>query len=114
MVLIITIYTNAAVIMTMAIVVIKKFTHCMSIANKTMTKFLKKFKKTILLLFQDDKRIQKFNFYFSFKNRSYFIILPTKFISLNCTASQNSLASFLINILLLYSKSKTYVFLNPF
>ena len=45
MVSIITIYTNAAVIMTMAIVVIKKFTHCMSIATKTMTEFLKKFKK---------------------------------------------------------------------
>ena len=37
---IITIYTNAAVIMTTAIVVIKKFTHYMSIATKTMTKFL--------------------------------------------------------------------------
>ena len=45
MVLIITIYTNAAAIMTMAIVVIKKFTHCMSIVTKTMTKFLKNFKK---------------------------------------------------------------------
>ena len=42
MVSIITIYINAAVIMTMAIVVIKKFTHCMSIATKTMTKFSKK------------------------------------------------------------------------
>ena len=40
-----TIYKNAAVIMTMAIVVIKKFTHYMSIATKTMTKFLKSFKK---------------------------------------------------------------------
>ena len=69
MVSIITIYTNAAVIMTMTIVVIvKKFTHYMTIATKTMTKFLK-----------------KFNFHFSFKNRSFFIILPTKFISLNCT-----------------------------
>ena len=28
--------------MTMAIVVIKKFTHCMSIATKTMTKLSKK------------------------------------------------------------------------
>ena len=36
MVSIITIYTNAAVIMAMAIVVIKKITHCMSIATKTM------------------------------------------------------------------------------
>ena len=44
---IITIYTNAAVIMTIVIVVIKKFTHYMSIATKTMTKFLKK--KTIFL-----------------------------------------------------------------
>ena len=38
---IITIYTNAAVIMTMAIAVIKKFTHYMSIATKTMTKVQK-------------------------------------------------------------------------
>ena len=51
MVLIITIYTNAAVIMTMTIVVIKKFTHYMSIATKTMTKFVKKFKKTIFFAF---------------------------------------------------------------
>ena len=41
MVSIINIYTNAAVIMTMTIVVIKRFTHYMSIATKTMTKFLK-------------------------------------------------------------------------
>ena len=47
----ITTYINAAVIMTMAIVVIKKFTNCMSIATKTMTKFLKKFKKTIFVAF---------------------------------------------------------------
>ena len=40
-----TIYPNAAVIMTMAIVVIKKFTHYMSVATKTMIKFLKSFKK---------------------------------------------------------------------
>ena len=39
MVSIITIYTNAAVIITMAIVVIKKFSHCMSIATKTMKNF---------------------------------------------------------------------------
>ena len=45
MFLIITIYTNAAVIMTTAIVVIKKFPHYMSIAAKTMTKFLKSLKK---------------------------------------------------------------------
>ena len=51
MVSIITIYTNAAVIITMAIVVIKKFSHCMSIATKTMKKFLKKFKKTIFVAF---------------------------------------------------------------
>ena len=38
---IITMYTNAAVIMTMANVVIKTFMHYMSIATKTMTKFLK-------------------------------------------------------------------------
>ena len=42
---IITIYTNAAVIVTMAIVVIKIFTHYMSIATKTMTEFLKSLKK---------------------------------------------------------------------
>ena len=74
---IITIYTNAAVIMTMAIVAIKKFTHYMSIATKTMTTFLKSLKK----------EHKSFIFAFSFKNRSFFIILPTKFISLNCTAS---------------------------
>ena len=45
MVSIITIYKNAAMIMTMAIVVIKKFTHYMSIATKTMIKFLKSLKK---------------------------------------------------------------------
>ena len=48
---IITIYTNTAVIMTMAIVVIKKFTHYMSIATKTMTKFLKSFKKIFFCCF---------------------------------------------------------------
>ena len=74
---IITIYTNAAVIVTMAIVVIKIFTHYMSIATKTMTEFLKSLKKEHRSLI----------FAFSFKNRSFFIILPTKFISLNCTAS---------------------------
>ena len=36
---------NVAVIMTMVIVVIKKFTHYMSIGTKTMTKFLKSLKK---------------------------------------------------------------------
>ena len=41
----ITIYTNAAVIMTIAIVIIYKFKHYMSIATKTMTKFLKSLKK---------------------------------------------------------------------
>ena len=73
----------------MTMVIIKKFTHYTSIATKTMTKLLKILKKKFLLLFQDDKkRTQKFNFRFSFKNRSFFIILPTKFISLNFTASQ--------------------------
>ena len=75
MFLIITIYTNAVVIMTTAIVVIKKFTHYMSIA--AMTKFLKSLKKEHKSLI----------FAFSFKNRSFYSILPTKFISLNCTAS---------------------------
>ena len=51
MVSIIAIYTNAAVIMTMTIAVIKKCPHYMSIATKTMTKFLKKFKKTNLVAF---------------------------------------------------------------
>ena len=51
MVSIITIYTNAALIMAMTIVVINKFTHYMSIATKTITKFLKKFKKTIFVAF---------------------------------------------------------------
>ena len=74
---IITVFTNAAVIMTMAIVVIKKFTHYMSIATKTMAKFLKSLKKEHKSLI----------FAFSFKNRSFFIILPTEFISLNCSAS---------------------------
>ena len=44
-------YKNAAVIMAMVIVVINKFTHCMSIATKTITKSLKKFKKTIFVAF---------------------------------------------------------------
>ena len=67
MVSIITIYTNATVTMTMTMimlcimimtmVVIKKFTHYMSIATKTMTKFLKRsLKRQFLLLFQDDKK----------------------------------------------------------
>ena len=51
MVSIITIYKKAAVIMTMTTVVIKKLTHYMSIATKTMIKFLKKFKKTIFVAF---------------------------------------------------------------
>ena len=51
MVSIIIIYASAAEIMTLAIVVIKKFTHCMSVATKTITKFLKKFKNTIFLAF---------------------------------------------------------------
>ena len=51
MVSIISIFTNAAVIMTIAMVVIKKSTHNMSIATKTITKFLKQFKKTIFFAF---------------------------------------------------------------
>ena len=50
MVSIITIYTNAAMIMTATIAVIKKFTHCMGTATKTMT-ISKKFKKTIFVAF---------------------------------------------------------------
>ena len=82
---IIAIYTNAAVIMTMAIVVIKKLTHYMSIATKNMTKFLKSLKKDKLCCFFN--MIKELNFRFSFKNRGFFIIQPTKFISLNCTVS---------------------------
>ena len=41
MISIITIYSYTTVIMTMAIAVIKKFTHYMSIVTKTTTKFLK-------------------------------------------------------------------------
>ena len=85
---IITIYTNAAVIMTMAIVVIKKFTHYISIATKTMTKFPKSFKKyNFCCFFNMIKEHNSLIFAFSFKNRSFFIILSTKFINLNCTAS---------------------------
>ena len=90
MVSIIYIYTNTAVIMTMAIIVIKKFTHYMSIATKTMTKFLKSFlkKDCFCCFFNMMKEHKSLIFAFSFKNnRSFFIILPTKFISLNCTVS---------------------------
>ena len=89
MVSIINIYTNTAVIMTMAIIVIKKFTHYMSIATKTMTKFLKSFlkKDNFCCFFNMMKEHKSLIFAFSFENRSFFIILPTKFISLNCTAS---------------------------
>ena len=84
----ITIYTNAAVIMTMAIVVFKKFTHYMSIATKTMIKFLKRSKKdNCCCFFNMIKEHKSLIFAFSFKNRSFLNILPTKFISLNCTAS---------------------------
>ena len=55
-----------------------------------MIKFLKSLKKQFLLLFQDDKRTQSLIFAFPLKIEAFFIILPTKFISLNCTASQNS------------------------
>ena len=50
MISIITIYTNAAMIMTTTIVVIKKFTHCISTATKPMT-ISKKFKKTVFVAF---------------------------------------------------------------
>ena len=85
---IITIYTNAAVIMTTAIVVIKKFMHYMSIATKTITKFLKSFKKTVFVAFFNMiKEHKSLIFAFPLKIEAFFIILPTKFISLNCTAS---------------------------
>ena len=87
MVSIINIYTNAAVIMTMTIVVIKKFMHFMSIATKTMTKFPKSLKKdNFCCFFNMIKEHKSLIFAFSFKNRSFFVILPTKFISINCTA----------------------------
>ena len=72
--------------MTMAIV-IKKFMHYMSIATKTMIKLLKSLKKTIFVAFRDDKRTQSLTFAFPLKIEAFFIILPTKFINLNCTAS---------------------------
>ena len=71
-------------IMTMG--VIKRFKYCISMfSNKTITKFLKtKFKKTI---FDDEKECKSLICTFPLKNRRFFIILPAKFISLNCTAS---------------------------
>ena len=88
MFLIIAIYTNAAVIMTMTIVVTKTFTHCMSIAIKTMTKFLKCLKKdNFCCFFNMIKERKSLIFVFCFKNKNFFIILAAKFISLNCTAS---------------------------
>ena len=40
------------------------------------------------IFFQDDKKEYKSLIYtFPLKNRRFFIILPTKFIGLNCTAS---------------------------
>ena len=74
--------------MIMTMVLIKKFTYCISMfATKTITKFLKrKFIKKILLIFQDDKKEYKSLIYiFLLKNRRFFIILPNKFISLNFT-----------------------------
>ena len=64
MVSIITIYTNAAVIMTMAIVAIKKFTHCMSIATKTMTTFLKNLKIRFFCFFKMIKEYKSLIFTF--------------------------------------------------
>ena len=62
----------------------------MSIATKTMIKFLKSLKKTFFFYFSDDKRTQSLVFAFPLKIEAFSVILPTKFISLNCTASQNS------------------------
>ena len=51
--------------MIMAIVVIKKFTHYMSIATKTMTKFVKSFKKyNFCCFFNIINEHKKFNFHF--------------------------------------------------
>ena len=75
--------------MIMTMVVIKKFTYCMSMfETKTIATFLKnKLKKRTLLLFQDDKKeCKRLIWAFPLKNRRFLIILPTKFISLNCTA----------------------------
>ena len=77
--------------MIITMVVIKKITYCMGMfATKTITKFLKsKFKRQFLLLFQDDKEeCKSLISTFPLKNKRFFIILPTRFISLNCTASQ--------------------------
>ena len=83
-----TIYTNAAVIMTMAIVVIKIFAHYMSIVTKTMTKFLKSFKKdNFCCFFNMIKERKSLIFTFPLKVEAFFIIQPTKFISLTCTVS---------------------------
>ena len=74
--------------MTMAIVVIIKFTHYMSIVIKTMTKSLKSFKKdNICCFFNMIKEHKSSIFAFPLKIEAFFIILPAKFISLNCTAS---------------------------
>ena len=83
MISIITIYSYTAVIMTMAIAVIKKFTHNMSIVTKTTTKFLNNF----CCFFNMIKEHKSLIFAFPLKMEAFFIILPTKFISLNCTAS---------------------------
>ena len=66
------IYTNAAVIMTMTIVVIKNFTHYVSIATKTITKFLKKFKKeNFCCFFKMIKEHKSLIFPFSLKIESF-------------------------------------------
>ena len=81
---------NKTMIITM--VGIKKFTYCMSMfAAKTITKLKKKTgsKRQFLLLFQDDKKEYKSLICtFPLKDRRFLIILPPKFINLNCTASQ--------------------------
>ena len=76
--------------MIMTMVVIKKFTYCMSMfATKTITEFKTSLKRQFFLLFQDDKKEYKSLICtFSLKNRRVFIILSTKFISLNCPTSQ--------------------------
>ena len=72
MVLIISVNTNAAVIMSITIVVIKKFMHYMSIATKTITKFLKRFKKdNFCCFFKMIKEHQSLIFAFPLKIKAF-------------------------------------------
>ena len=75
----------------MTMVVIDKFTYCISMFATKLQQKLKKtsLKRQFLLLFQDDKKEYiSLIWTFPLKNRRFFSILPTKFINLNSTASQ--------------------------